>query len=141
DWLVSLETNIGIPCAAFVLVAWLAYQKHAIASTFLNARPIRFLGRTSYSIYLLHGVFIVVAGPWVTPLETPYGRLLAGLALIVPPTLLASAFSYRFVEVPGIDFGRRFLAWLDKSRVPLKSLMVTRVADAVRPDPMAGGTS
>jgi peptidoglycan/LPS O-acetylase OafA/YrhL len=62
---------------------------------FLAARPARYLGDISYSVYLWHWPMIVFAG-----LFAPDGMTLSlGLALIAA-TLLISHFSKRFVEDP-----------------------------------------
>jgi peptidoglycan/LPS O-acetylase OafA/YrhL len=60
----------------------------------LTSRPIVFIGKISYSLYLWHwGIFVLMR--WTIGIETPATKVLA-LAL----TLLASWLSYKFIETP-----------------------------------------
>ena len=75
-------------------------------------RPLAWLGRVSYSIYLTHFVLIQVFGPLLTRLA---GRLPAAGEIAVGTAYLClvfglSAVSHRFVEVPGQRLGRRLIA-------------------------------
>jgi peptidoglycan/LPS O-acetylase OafA/YrhL len=88
----------------------------AVAATFavaygLRSRPIprvlSFLGRVSYSLYLLHVVVLMLLGRLVPglayrPIEV---RLAVGVAFLALALSVAWA-SYRLVEVPGQRFGR-----------------------------------
>jgi peptidoglycan/LPS O-acetylase OafA/YrhL len=99
-------------------------------SRLFHSRPLKWLGTVSYSIYLTH-FFVVLILPSVvkrlanvdlwTPMALPggqwmmaYGRndlegtLLYGVALAA--TLAFSAFTYRWVETPGREWTRRWLA-------------------------------
>jgi len=58
-----------------------------------------FLGRISYSIYLLHTYFIAFAFHYLTPCWSAVGICLAA-------TLAASMLTYRVIEQPGIALGR-----------------------------------
>lgn len=60
----------------------------------LNNRPIVYIGKISYSLYLWHWPVIVVLR-WTVGIETPVA-IMAALAC----TFAASALSYRYVEVP-----------------------------------------
>jgi peptidoglycan/LPS O-acetylase OafA/YrhL len=99
-------------------------------SRMFHSRPLRWLGEVSYSIYLTH-FFVVLLLPTIikrtthvdlwTPMRLPDGQwimavgrndlegtLLYALALAV--TFAFSAFTYRWVETPGREWTRRFLA-------------------------------
>lgn len=65
-------------------------------------KVILWLGRISYSIYILHDV-------------VPIPRFLsgaAGFAFQLAETLILSALCYRFIELPGIEFGKRLIGKL-----------------------------
>lgn len=82
----------------------------------LSSRPCRFLGRVSYSLYLLHYPLILLLAPALV--ERPLGvedytlLLAAVLALGLP----LSELSYRCVELPAIRagnaFGARLAGWM-----------------------------
>lgn len=101
-----------------------------LVSRVFHSRPLKWLGTVSYSIYLTHFFFVLImptlvkrivgADLW-TPMPLPggqwtmaYGRNdLEGTlfyALVVAMTLAGSALTYRFVEVPGREWTRRWLA-------------------------------
>jgi peptidoglycan/LPS O-acetylase OafA/YrhL len=63
-------------------------------------RPIRWLGLISYSVYLMHPVLLAVCRGRDMP------DWLA-LTLMLGGTLVLSAITYRFIEKPMIDWGRR----------------------------------
>lgn len=105
-----------------------------LVSRVFHSRPLKWLGTVSYSIYLTHFFFVLIlptvvkrvlhADLW-TPRELPggqwvmaYGRTeLEGTLfylLVVALTLAGSALTYRFVEVPGREWTRR---WLSRPRV------------------------
>jgi peptidoglycan/LPS O-acetylase OafA/YrhL len=105
---------------------WIATTA-AVAGTFalgygLRARPVPrpllWLGRISYSVYVLHFVVLRVLAvqvprAWTRP---PPERIWFGVAYLAG-TLALGWLSYRWVEVPGQALGRRLLArrW---TRVP-----------------------
>ncbi|MCB8839593.1 acyltransferase [Aurantimonas sp. VKM B-3413] len=104
-----------------------------LVSRVLKSAPIAFLGAISYSIYMTHAFVISRAENVATVLGNKIhwpifsaaldGKRLMGaneaeallaLGLIVGATLLASALTYRFVELPGIALGRTFLTRGDR---------------------------
>jgi peptidoglycan/LPS O-acetylase OafA/YrhL len=72
----------------------------------LATRPCRFLGRISYSLYLLHHTVIkLVAGP-VLSLDGAV-RVPLLFAVVIGLTIAVSIPCQRFVEQPSMDLGRR----------------------------------
>ncbi|MEX6508515.1 acyltransferase family protein [Jiella sp. M17.18] len=95
-------------------------------SRLLTSRPIAFLGTVSYSIYMTHAFILSRAENVATVLQNRFGdaffshaadgkrligandaQALLALGIIVAGTLAMSALTYRFIEAPGIDLGRR----------------------------------
>jgi peptidoglycan/LPS O-acetylase OafA/YrhL len=89
----------------------------------LESRPMQFLGRTSYSIYMVHVLGLVpftfalkrLAGG-AEYLQLPDERLVMQvepfvgdlmLALAIPVVLALSHFTHAWIEEPGRQFGRR----------------------------------
>jgi peptidoglycan/LPS O-acetylase OafA/YrhL len=100
--------------AAAILLMTMTYGPDLGGYRPLDWRPVRFLGRISYSFYLLHPLTLLAL--WSMP-ATVDGLLALGipspllvLALVAASTLaiipLASA-SYRWIERPCIELGRR----------------------------------
>lgn len=84
-------------------------------------KPLKFLGDTSYSSYLLHGVLTAYGLKYIFPMLNSNSapiKLAFFIFLIMPLTFLASHFVYRYLEVPAIKLGKR----LDKARTASKKL-------------------
>lgn len=71
------------------------------------------VGERSYSVYLLHPVVIPFLrtplqqlNGWLASYLGPYAFFVSAV-LVIGVLLLASEITYRFIEVPGIRFGRR----------------------------------
>jgi peptidoglycan/LPS O-acetylase OafA/YrhL len=92
-----------------------AYVAFAIAYRLRERTPpgwLCWLGRVSYSIYLVHTLFIV-AVPATWPIYVYAPAVFGG-------TLLISALTYRFIEQPAIAFGRRFVTSPRPVEMPLR---------------------
>lgn len=110
-WIV---TGIGSALLLMVVIAseW--------ARTFLSFSWLRFIGRISYSIYLVHFLVLIMLTPRALQLLSaprtylPYAWWF-GLAFTILATIGVAALSHRWVELPSIAFGKslpkRFEAW------------------------------
>jgi peptidoglycan/LPS O-acetylase OafA/YrhL len=119
-WLMlCLGNAYGVPytpmmrevCTAGAVILISAMVAAPGSFSFLNARPLRFLGRVSFSFYLLHlpVLFLLTAATLALPAFRPhsiYGTVALAMASIVAAAA-AAALSHRFVELPGIALGRR----------------------------------
>jgi peptidoglycan/LPS O-acetylase OafA/YrhL len=82
----------------------------------LNCRPVVFLGRISYSVYLLQFIIILcLLPPLVAALNQlgitqPVVLFVVTILASVAATVGCAAIMYRFVELPVIDFSH----WLTK---------------------------
>jgi peptidoglycan/LPS O-acetylase OafA/YrhL len=80
-------------------------------SSLLKIPPLRWLGRISYSFYLIH--MIALYGMlWLLRNSnmSQMNLMLSTLAGTLVITLIAAHFSYQWVELPFIELGRRFPA-------------------------------
>lgn len=121
--------------AAAVLI--FAAEGGAVSRVF-HSRPLKWLGMVSYSIYLTHFFVVLLmpaiakrvlqADPWA-PMQLPNGQWVMaigrnavegtmGYALVIAVTLVVSALTYRWVEVPGRDWTRKWLAQPQAARPP-----------------------
>lgn len=100
----SIGYFFGIP--AFLLLATVLK---------IRARPFAWMGKISYSIYLLHGVPLYVIYWYCRGHGLTGGPLGFYMAVTIPPSLALSWASYRFVETTGIRIG---YALTGSGRVP-----------------------
>lgn len=74
------------------------------------------LGEVSYSIYLIHGIFLFVMNKFFFSYSLPDVPLaymsVATVTMVL--MILASAFTYRYIELPFIKLGHRLPKSLDK---------------------------
>jgi len=85
----------------------------------------RFVGRISYSLYVIHYAVIVVsaallratvgasliAHPWLAPFLT--------MGLVLPVSIMAASLMYMAIEKPGVSLGRRVARMLGSTGVAL----------------------
>lgn len=83
-----------------------------LASDVLRARPLQILGALSYGIYQVNEpvqrLFGAVLAPWADGDAFLFSVLWLPGAVVLPT--LAAAVLYRWVEVPGQNWGRNLLA-------------------------------
>jgi peptidoglycan/LPS O-acetylase OafA/YrhL len=72
------------------------------ADRMLSARPLVWLGKVSYSLYLIHVPLLIAA------IHVTYGRLplWITIAAVIPASLACAELMHRFVERPSIRLGR-----------------------------------
>jgi peptidoglycan/LPS O-acetylase OafA/YrhL len=116
--------KVVVPIGCWYIIAWILYGGSRSALEFLTTRPLRFLGRVSYSLYLLHPPFLYVSQYFVMiSIANPYARLAVGIVMVVPGALLLSELSYRFIERPGITAGKLVSDRLVAAVTGMKSLL------------------
>jgi len=79
----------------------------------LQVRPLRWLGKVSYSLYLTHNV-VLLAVVHLLHAEVPPTVL---LLCVASASLLIAEVSYRFLEAPALRFGQ----WLTVQEIPSAS--------------------
>jgi peptidoglycan/LPS O-acetylase OafA/YrhL len=108
---VAYSTIMVETCTVGSVLVISAVLSSPASFNFLNIRPVRFLGRISFSFYLLHlpVLFLLVALTMVFPSLRPINlyETVAFAVLAIAATIPVAALSYRFIELPGITFGRR----------------------------------
>lgn len=80
----------------------------------------RWIGKISFSIYLVHYAVIqyfVRFPPWLPPVGRTAGFLLTYL-LVLGVTSGISFLTYQFIEVPGMNFGKRIIKQLEQRTQP-----------------------
>jgi peptidoglycan/LPS O-acetylase OafA/YrhL len=85
----------ALPVAGAAAIVWANERNRTIASAFLSWRPLVFLGKISYSVYLWHWIAIVLVR-WITFGAPSRLAKLTAILACVPIAYL----SWRFVENP-----------------------------------------
>lgn len=105
-----------IPLAIWCWALWVILNAHvgraglcASVSGFLNGPAAQWLGQRSYSIYLSHMIVIVLSVRALYACGLRDGVLFSVglLVLIIPGTLALSTLSYRYIEMPFHNYGRK----------------------------------
>jgi peptidoglycan/LPS O-acetylase OafA/YrhL len=105
--------------AAALVVASLALQ--ARGSGLFRSRPLRFVGRVSYPLYLTHPIALGFAATAIAP-----GGIAAELAYLAVGLTLSLVLAYgmhRVVELPLIAVGKRQASRLRRGRRPVPALV------------------
>ena len=120
-WLLLLAGTLAtayiqvILFAAFILFMLNFDQENKeIFSRVASSRLSKFMGDTSYSVYLIHnmivfsGLSVLFKYSWFKNLG-PYPRLAAAFVIIAPIVYFAAFITFKMVETPGIQWGRNIL--------------------------------
>jgi peptidoglycan/LPS O-acetylase OafA/YrhL len=104
---VSLLTNDWPSFPAIVIIILFVLFSSRL-SILLQLKPIRFLGKISYSLYLYHPIILLAA------IYALYGKihLFVILCIAFPVTLIVSTLSYVYVEEPSRKIGKELSARL-----------------------------
>lgn len=115
-WAIHTDyAHLGLSLASTVLVVIVAFGGCNITKGWLNSPFSRLFGRVSYSFYLLHPLSLTVLwhmpGTWLgaaVNAGVPPSVLLLSVWIISSAAILPLAMlCYRYVELPGIELGRR----------------------------------
>lgn len=118
----SYEPRYVIPnsIGASLLIGAIASSR--TFSAWLEVRPLRFLGRISYSFYLLHWPLFYVTAIFVSLhpaiFSTGFTANLETAAISITLCLIVASASYRFVEMPCIALGKRLSAFASTEPAP-----------------------
>lgn len=96
---------------AFVLFVVLVSGQAPQISNLFSLRPLRFVGKISYSVYLAHLLVIIPVMYYLVSVSgyiasAPITRFSVGLAITFPPMILISYLLYQYIELPTIRMGR-----------------------------------
>ncbi|MFF2549819.1 acyltransferase family protein [Nocardia sp. NPDC058058] len=104
-WITWLKQPLTIIPAYLLFAAFLLLRRYSFP------RPLLFLGRISYSLYLIH-VLILDAPRWTTPILGIPATWLTLCTWVAAALLIATA-TYRWIEKPCHTFGGRMIAKID----------------------------
>ncbi len=105
-----------IPLSAFsapvvfsMLIASLITDSGPLASL-LQTRPLQYLGRISYAMYLSHAVFALPLVAWLLHGNYVFAYQLTGAAAFLLASFALTHFMHEYVEIPCRE---RIYAWAD----------------------------
>jgi peptidoglycan/LPS O-acetylase OafA/YrhL len=116
----NLVLAIGVPTHKAIVLSATAMSSIALTigavhlpgfRRLLEWGPVAFLGRVSYSVYLLHFTVLVTCLRFVTVRLTDL-EVLGLIAVVIGVTVGCSALMYRLIELPAIRIGNRVCALL-----------------------------
>ncbi len=95
--------NAAFPCAGAALLIIAGFRPGTFSAAILGSNPLRFIGKISYSLYLIHWPLFAFA-------HLALDRPLAGSesAAIVAASIAAAALSWRYIETPARRMQFRF---------------------------------
>ncbi|MPW20587.1 acyltransferase family protein [Paraburkholderia sp. CNPSo 3157] len=113
------EADLIIVAASAVLIWMIASGRDNIALSVLDFRWVRFLGRISYSFYLLHFIVLYAIAnallhvvPTPIMLRQPLAVMFLSSVLSIASTIPLAVLSFQYVEKPLTQIGRRIsLRW------------------------------
>jgi peptidoglycan/LPS O-acetylase OafA/YrhL len=96
----------------------LAYRPYRLLVNSVTA----YIGRVSYSVYLMHFVALQLvlwtARSWFTPTFHATVPLAVAFPVVLALAVAISSVTYRLIELPGQKLGQYFIARLEKSAAP-----------------------
>jgi peptidoglycan/LPS O-acetylase OafA/YrhL len=102
--------GVGIVAALMILIVVvpLARGNTSKLATFLDVRPIRYVGEISLSAYLWHFPMLLLLGRlgWMAGDNLP--GMLRNIVVLLAATILAATVTYYLIEKPGMSYAKRF---------------------------------
>jgi peptidoglycan/LPS O-acetylase OafA/YrhL len=113
-----------VPQVVGILIVML-YWNRGIVSRILSGNLIFFIGRISFSIYLLHSEMMVVVYGYMPPTHLPFGprwNAIGWSVMLLLMVFVAATLTWTFIEEPGRRLGSRIARRMRKERaMPLDS--------------------
>jgi len=129
-WLVGRQEALGVAQlaipSAFALLTLTLLPDRGVVAAALNTRPMQWLGRHSYSIYLVH-ITVQTLLDWPGRVVPEPAKHLVGLLYLALVFGLAM-LTYRYVEVPWRDYGKRIARRFETVRPTEPSLAMPAAA-------------
>jgi peptidoglycan/LPS O-acetylase OafA/YrhL len=107
-----VTAGVGVVAAMMILIVVvpLARGRKSKLATFLDVRPIRYVGEISLSAYLWHFPMLLLLGRlgWMAGDTLP--GMLQNIVMLLAATILAATVTYYLIEKPAMNYARRLRA-------------------------------
>ena len=103
------------------LLVWLTWKDYAGLSWLIHNRILQYVGTRSYSLYLIHWFVLGLVSEWSLANAHTLAGFFWRLGVTLGISLVASELSYRYIEKPGINWGKRVLDRLHWGRIREKA--------------------
>jgi peptidoglycan/LPS O-acetylase OafA/YrhL len=104
-----VTAGVGVVAAMMILIVVvpLARGRKSKLATFLDVRPIRYVGEISLSAYLWHFPMLLLLGRlgWMAGDTLP--GMLHNIVMLLAATILAATVTYYLIEKPAMNYARR----------------------------------
>lgn len=104
-----VTAGVGVVAALMILVVVvpLARGRKSRLATFLDVRPIRYVGEISLSAYLWHFPMLLLLGRlgWMAGDTLP--GMLHNIVLLLAVTILAATVTYHLIEKPAMNYAKK----------------------------------
>ncbi|KTC84670.1 MULTISPECIES: acyltransferase family protein [Legionella] len=102
-----------LACSFILLV--ITSQRHSYFNAFLRLAPIRYLGKISFSIYLIHFPLFLYMKTEYTFTGT-YPNMLGFIIRYLALVIFLSSLTYRWIEIPSNNLGKKLSSAILKMR-------------------------
>ncbi|MEV6770090.1 acyltransferase [Nocardia sp. NPDC051030] len=110
-WVTWLKQPVTIAAAYLLFAVALLLRRHSFP------RPLLYLGRISYSLYLAHALVLDALPRWTKPVAGIPASWLTFCTWVIGALVIA-AMTYRMIEKPCHNLGHRLIAKLDARTQP-----------------------
>ncbi|KJV05214.1 hypothetical protein VZ94_19840 [Methylocucumis oryzae] len=116
------DTGLWLATGAGAGLLLLSVLASKTAQAFLSSNALRYLGKVSYSVYLLHMLVLMWVTPWLLSLADAIqlNRLslwFFGWLVTVSVSLTIAHLSYRYVEMTSMFLGRSLQNYALKAKI------------------------
>jgi peptidoglycan/LPS O-acetylase OafA/YrhL len=107
-----VTAGVGVVAAMMILIVVvpLARGRKSKLATFLDVRPIRYVGEISLSAYLWHFPMLLLLGRLGWMAGDTLSGMLHNIVILLAATILAASVTYYLIEKPAMNYARRLRA-------------------------------
>jgi peptidoglycan/LPS O-acetylase OafA/YrhL len=112
----SISALVAQTLCCIILVGAVASSHGTVVNSILESKPVHFLGRVSFSLYLLNVVVLLCLWSMPSLTTSPVHAVETGLLVGVVALVITTPFAWaseRWIERPGISLGKKLALWTE----------------------------